>query len=508
MSKPIQRPSGEKIQQNRAARRQAQRELRKRQHAQGLVSAPRVVIPNTKSPYKTVEEEREARLTSTTEQVRIFRAQLPTLLESLGEIKDLRNPKKITHKLTVLLLYGILTFVFQMTSRRHANRTMTHPLFVGNLKLLFPDLESIPHHDTLNRVLCDIDVSKIEDGQIEIVRKFIRNKTFRRYLIANCYPIAVDGTQKLVRDIQWCEETLQREVKKGKDTVDQYYVYVLEANLAFHNGMSIPFMSEFLSYPDGNIENAKQDCEQKAFHRLADRLKRAFSHLPTMILLDGLYPNGPILEFLRNKNWEFMIVLQDGSLPSVWKEVNGLRTLLPKCQLSRQWYKRKQHFWWVNDIDYTYGDNNRHHQKVHVVICEESWEEVDAKSAKVITKTARHAWISSAPLHAGNVHERCNLGARHRWSGSESTFQVEKRQGYQYEECFSYNWKAMKGYHYLMRLGHLFNVLAQYARVLAKVVKAMGKRGLIQFVVVTIAVASLDAQKVRERLAAPFLYRL
>src|ERR1039458_7851775 len=177
MSKPIQRPSGEKIQQNRAARRQAQRELRKRQHAQGLVSAPRVVIPNTKSPYKTVEEEREARLTSTTEQVRIFRAQLPTLLESLGEIKDLRNPKKITHKLTVLLLYGILTFVFQMTSRRHANRTMTHPLFVGNLKLLFPDLESIPHHDTLNRVLCDIDVSKIEDGQIEIVRKFIRNKT-------------------------------------------------------------------------------------------------------------------------------------------------------------------------------------------------------------------------------------------------------------------------------------------------------------------------------------------
>lgn len=508
MKKSIDRPSSEEIKKNRSARRQAQRELREREKAQGLVTPPRVAIPNKVSPYKTVEEEQKARQDATVEQVRIFRDQLPILLKSLEKIKDLRQPKKVKHKVTVLLLYGILTFVFQMTSRRHANRTVTRPQFVENLKLLFPDLESIPHHDTLNRLLCDIDVNQIEVAHLDVVRRFIRNKTFRRYLIANCYPIAVDGSQKLVRDIQWCAETLQREIKKGDDTADQHYVYVLEANLAFHNGMTIPLMSEFLSYPDGDIENAKQDCEQKAFHRLADRLKGEFSHLPMMILLDGLYPNGPILKLLRDKNWEFMIVLQDKSLPSVWEEVRGLKKLLPENHLLRQWYKRQQHFSWVNDIDYSYGDNNRLHQKVHVVICEEAWQEVDKKSAKVLTKTSRHVWISSRPLNAGNVHERCNLGARHRWSGIESSFQVEKRQGYQYEECFSYDWDAMKGYHYLMRLGHMLNVLAQHASSLVGLVRQLGVRGFIEFVVDTVAGRWLNSQTVRDRLAAPFQFRL
>ncbi len=79
-------------------------------------------------------------------------------------------------------------------------------------------------------------------------------------------------------------------------------------------------------------------------------------------------------------------------------------------------------------------------------------EEVDQKSNEIVTKRGRHAWISSKPLNKGNVHGRCNLAARHRW-GIESGILVEKRYGYQYEHCFSYNWKAMRGYHYLMRLG-------------------------------------------------------
>jgi len=319
MSSASRRANREEILRQRKETKRAQRELRRQEKAQGVVAPPRMLIPNGTSQFANVQDEQEARQDATIDQVRIFRSQLPTLLKRLSRIEDLRDPKKIKHKLTVLLLYGILTFVFQKASRREANRTVTRPQFVENLKLLFPELESIPHHDTLNRLLCDIDVNQIETAHLEVIRSFIRNKRFRRYLIANCYPIAVDGSQKLVRDYQWCEETLQREIKKGDDTAVQHYVYVLEANLGFHNGMTIPLMSEFLSYPDGNVENAKQDCEQKAFRRLAERLKGEFSHLPIMILLDGLYPNGPILALLRSLNWEFMIVLKDGSLPSVWQ---------------------------------------------------------------------------------------------------------------------------------------------------------------------------------------------
>lgn len=504
MSQPSQRPSGEEIKERRKEVRHAQQELREKQKAEGMVGPPRVLIPNRTSPLKSVEEEQAAREKATTEQAMIIRTQLPLLLKRFSRIEDPRQPKKTKHKLTVILLYGILTFVFQMTSRREANRTLTRAMFMDNLRALFPDLESIPHHDTINRLLCDIDVNQIEGALVEVIRGFIRNKKFRRYLIANCHPIAVDGSQKLVRDSQWTDQSLQREIKNGKDTAEQHYVYVLEANLAFRNGMTIPLMSEFLSYPDGNVENAKQDCEQKAFHRLAERLKDEFSHLPIMILLDGLYPNGPILALLRKMKWDFMIVLQDKSLPSVWQEVRGLRKLQTGNDLYRQWYKRQQHFWWVNEIVYTYGDKNQHRQTVHVVICEENWQEVDSKTSKEVTKTSRHAWISSRPLNAGNVHERCNLGARHRWSGIESSFLVEKRQGYQYEHLFSYDWTAMKGYHYLMRLGHMFNVLAQHTSRLEDVVRSLGVRGFIDFVVSTISGPWLTPQTVLERMAAPF----
>ena len=57
----------------------------------------------------------------------------------------------------------------------------------------------------------------------------------------------------------------------------QQYVYVLEANLVLHNGVTLPLLSEFLSHSEGDPDNQKQDCEQRAFHRLAARLKGVLS---------------------------------------------------------------------------------------------------------------------------------------------------------------------------------------------------------------------------------------
>jgi hypothetical protein len=64
----------------------------------------------------------------------------------------------------------------------------------------------------------------------------------------------------MVRDYLWSEQWLERniKVKKGKEPKKQYYVYVLEASLAFQNGMTIPLMSEFLNYSQGDTERQKQ----------------------------------------------------------------------------------------------------------------------------------------------------------------------------------------------------------------------------------------------------------
>ncbi|MBW8004036.1 MAG: hypothetical protein FVQ80_18925 [Planctomycetes bacterium] len=157
------------------------------------------------------------------------------------------------------------------------------------------------------------------------------------------------------------------------------------------------------------------DCEQRGIKRLAERLKKAFPHLSIMLLLDGMFASGPAMGLCLKSNWEFMIVLQDKSLPQIWQEYKGLKKLLEEeDRFEQSWADRRQKFHWINDIEYTYGANARNRLTVHLVICEESWEEVDPVTGETITKHSRHAWLSSKPLSRGNVHQRCNLGARYR----------------------------------------------------------------------------------------------
>jgi len=164
-----------------------------------------------------------------------------------------------------------------------------------------------------------------------------------------------------------------------------------------------------------------------------------------MLLLDGLYANGPVIEICRNNRWDYMIVLKDESLATVWREYNVLQGLESQNILKMKWGNREQIFKWVNNIDYEYDRGKTH--LIHVVVCKETWEEFDKKSGDIVIKHSKHAWISSNPLNKQNIHERCNLAARHRWN-IESEILIQKHHGYQYEHCFSYNWNAMKGYHF------------------------------------------------------------
>ena len=434
---------------------------------------------------------------------------LPIWLRQLAGLNDPRQATKVKHKLTVILLFGLLSFVFQMTSRRQANKQMSRPQFLETLQHLFPELETLPHADTLNRLLDKLEIPELEAAHVGIIRTLIRQKKFCRFLIGKSYPVAIDGTQKLVRDGSWWEEEWlerRRETEDGEWV--QQYVYVLEANLVFSNGVTLPLLSEFLSHAEGDPDDSKQDCELLAFRRLSNRLKKYFPQLSIMLLLDGLYPNGPVFELCQKYNWDYMIVLPDKSLSTVWDEIHALHPLLPKNQLKRKWNGRRQQFWWVNDISYEFKSGKGVKEiKVHVAVCEEEWEEVDAESAEIVTKNSRHVWLSFQPLDHLNIHERCNLGARRRWRIEDSML-TEKRRGYCYEHPFSYSWNAMQGYHYLMRLAHLMHALAFATRTVMKQVRKTGVRELLYLIKETCANPWLSKEWISELLAKPFQLRL
>lgn len=503
MSKPSRRPQREQQKQEWKERKKARRELHKRLAEEGLEKPAKPTLSNAKSAFETVEQEREERQTAVEEHFKVLRTLLPGLLSRLARIKDPRHPKTTRHKLTVLLIYGLLMFVLQFSSRREANRKMSMPVLLENLRLLFPELETLPHHDTLNRFLCRIKAEEIETALVGEIRRLISNRKFRNHLVEQRYLIAIDGTQKLTRNYCWSEKCLKRRV--GEDY--QYYAYVLEANLVLGNGVTIPLLSEFLEHTGDESEESKQDSELKAFYRLAKRLKTYFPHLSIALLLDGLYANGPVIALCHRYKWDFMIVLKDESLPSVWDEAHGLRRLQTGQTLDQTWGDRRQHFWWVNDIEYGYGPNGRFKKTVHVVVCEESWEDIDPKTGAVVLITSRHAWISGKPLTHRNAARRCNQMGRCRWK-IENNILKEKHHGYQYEHCFSYDWNAMKGFHYLMRLGHLLNTLAHRSVYLAERVRKTGIRGMIQFVRETLTGPWLDAARIRHLLTRTHQLRL
>ena len=152
--------------------------------------------PNRKSKLITVKEELENRQETVENVTKVYRQILPTLLKRLGKIKDPRQPLKVKHKITVLMVYGILMFVYQFGSRRNANKDMTTPIFFENIRAVFPEFETIPHADTLARLLESIDVEEIQNSMIELLKTLIKNKKFKNLLINKKYWVAVDGSQK------------------------------------------------------------------------------------------------------------------------------------------------------------------------------------------------------------------------------------------------------------------------------------------------------------------------
>jgi hypothetical protein len=403
---------------------------------------------------------------------------LPGLMIRLSSIDDPREKNKCDHTLPTLILYGIVMFLAFIPSRRAANREIGRESAFAVLTEIIPEIESIPHADTLSRLLKRIDVDKLETYYGEILTQFIDSKSFLDINPGQCL-IAVDGTHKFSLDYCFDKRALVRNA--GDEEKERHYVYMLESSLILENGIVLPLLTETMENDGTGLDVIahKQDCESKAFHRLAGRLEKLIGKGRATIILDGLYANGPIISKCNQYGWGYMIVLKSGCLPSVWEEFNGLRKIEPDNTVIVEWGSRFQSFSWSNGIEYIYGNN---HKKLllNVVTCEEKWVEMNPRKGKgPIEMTVNYAWLSSEAITEKNVINLCNRKARWRWR-LENLFLIEKHQGYNYTHIFSYNWDAMRGFHYLMKFAHFINTLISHSSLTQDYVSADGISGFIK----------------------------
>ena len=465
-------------------------------------------LPNRLSPFVTPEEELEDRQETVEKAVMVYYRMLSDLLPKLSCIKDPRKPGMIKHKMKVLLVYGILMSMYQIGSRRNANRTISRPVFFDNLKAMFPEFDTMPHADTVARLLEKLDASEIMECMVGLLKDLIRSKKFKNLMHKKRYLIAVDGTQKYFRNYQWAPECLERHVG-GEARIPQYYCYVLEAVLILENGIVLPVMSEFIENGKYKKDGDKQDCERKGFYRMALKLKKIFRGTKLSIVADGLYACGPVITMCRKYGWDYMIVLKADSLPNVWKEALALMKINSENRLNCHWGDREQIYSWANWIEYEYmaGDVKKK-EVLNVVICYESWKENHSRSTGVVEeKEIRYAWLSSRELNHKNVFYRCTKIGRFRWK-IENNILVEKHQGYQYEHCLSYSWGAMKGFHYLMKIGHFMNVLALNSKLLIDKVRELGIRGFINYLELACKGSRLDKNRIKEARERKFMWKL
>ncbi|MDN5366162.1 MAG: hypothetical protein PWP44_1368 [Thermacetogenium sp.] len=102
---------------------------------------------------------------------------------------------------------------------------------------------------------------------------------------------------------------------------------------------------------------------------------------------------------------------------------------------------------------------------------------------------------------------RCNRAGRHRW-GIEENFLTEKTRGYSYEHAFSRDWNALKGWHALMRIAHLLNILILHTVALWDTVKTLGMSGTLRFLRETLTGNWLDLTRLLALCNKPAQLRL
>ena len=288
---------------------------------------------------------------------------------------------------------------------------------------------------TCRNLLCHVETAALEMVLVQLVRHLIRAKWFQDALLCGCLCVAVDGTL--------CER------KRGSALPEmEKRRFALEARIVTPWGWNIPLLTEPVD-PYGS-DREKQDCEYRAFLRLAARLKGLFPKQGICIVGDALYCCRPVMDVCRRNKWEFILTFKEGAMPKVYAAVQSEK-------------RRTGGFDWVGA-----KDPDGRELTVGVV----SW--VDARECayelgegedfRVVTffswdpseEGGPYCGAFATSLEVTGARRALEVAAwgRRRWN-VENGFKVEKHGGFGLEHTFCNDETAGRNYHVLMQIAYV-----------------------------------------------------
>lgn len=356
----------------------------------------------------------------------------------MAGVRDTRVAERCTYQTRFLLWMGLMLFVLKLGSRRQLGFELDSPVALANLNRLSGcDQGKLAHHDTLNHFLGHVHPAEVSRLRRQTVHRAIRMKIFDYARLFGHFVIALDGTGEYVFDQPHCDHCLTR----TRDGKTQYFHYVLEAKLVTPDGLAISVGTEFIENSDPKA--SKQDCELKAFYRLAPRLKRDFPQLRPCLCFDSLYANSPVMSICEKNFWKYIIVFKEGSLPAVWTEYQALLKQVPQNRRPCQPYQGcKQSLAWVPDLELQGEDKKIH--RFNAFQCQE------------IDQGEKHffAWITNFRVTDQTVAALGNRGGRLRWKIENEGHNIQKNGGFNLEHAYSLGDRQIKDFYLLLQIAH------------------------------------------------------
>ena len=369
----------------------------------------------------------------------------PELFSMFGKVKDPRHQSYVDYSARVMLGTMYYKSIAGIPSMQEMTRAFNDERICRNLyRFIGEDVkEYLPHGVTENEFLERLDPKELENIRQNIVYSLIRRKTFENARVFKKWQVIVDATELDEGYQKKNDYYLSRCYNRNEENeFVKYHRSVLEAKIYFGDNLVCSIASETIenseAYVNQGEEAVKQDCESKAFVRLAAKIKKKFPRLPIIITADGLYVTKNVLQICKEYHWDYIIRYKEGSASSIAKEYGALpekETIGTGIE-----YQNKIMF---NEFD------------VNLIYYREK------RRIKGKEKETEFAWITSIEITKSNAKRIVNAG-RNRWKIENQGFNRQKHWQGNIEHACSFNERAQKNHYLLEQIADFMKQLYEY----------------------------------------------
>jgi hypothetical protein len=384
-------------------------------------------------------------------------------------LPDRRHPPFVIYSGRFLIWWGLLLFLCKLGRLRQLDYELRdeETCVLPNVNALAQtEQETLPVWGTLSYFLRGVGSEALGQLRTQMIRRLIRNKVLDQDRLLGAFVVAVDGTGHVSFRRRHCDHCLTQ--THGEHTY--YYHNVLETKLVTSSGLALSIASEFIDNrhndgrSEGGQEKRKQDCELKAFARLAPQLKRSFPQTPFCLAGDALTACGEVVQTCMKNNWDYVLTFKPGRLPAVWEDFQSLLVACPEQVFRiRLPDGTDLEYRWINGLSYEDDQGRRH--TFNAIQCRQT----TADECKTF------AWITSFPVTAKTVDAISQNGGRNRWKIENAGFNSQKNGGYELEHVYGSDKDLLKCFYFLLQIAHMILQLVEKGSLIRQVARRYGK---------------------------------